>query len=469
MVYVTNDQLKTLLGVTETRIPLTALFDDKGAYKLLEPVKAAFAKMPAARNVYEKEIINLDERVNICFMVINGDMFALFPGITKDVKWSFPGKSPAGLSTDEALFVNKGFELLKESLNGQGQISATQIIASIATYQTKYGSSYLPSNSRKDVEIFYNSLNPFKRVFPLYLLVGFVLLIVIFVNIFRQKTLGRKLHIGFTLLIVLGFFLHTFGLALRWYISGHAPWSNGYESMVYVAWASMLAGVIFGRKYPMVIATSAMLSGIILFVAHLNWMNPEITHLVPVLNSYWLMIHVAIITASYGFIGMSAFIGLLVLVMFSIHSPKNSKHVKNTILQLTTISEMSVTVGLYMLTIGTFLGGVWANESWGRYWGWDSKETWALVTVVIYSFIAHMRLIPSLKGIYNYTVASVVGFSSVLMTYFGVNYYLSGLHSYGRGSIDSMHWSVYVFAGLVTFLIILSSLKQKKLDFENTK
>ncbi|BBE19222.1 cytochrome C-type biogenesis protein [Aquipluma nitroreducens] len=469
LVYVTNNQLKSLLGVTESRIPLTALFDDKGAYKLMEPVKAAFAKMPASRNVYEKEIINLDERVNVCFMVINGDAFALFPGVTKDVKWAFPGNSPAGLTNEESLFVNKGFELLKEAMNGQGQISARQIMASIASYQTKYGSSYLPSNSKKEVEIFYNSLNPFKRVFPIYLLLGFTLLIVLFVNIFRQKNIGSKVRMGFTLLIVLGFMLQTFGLALRWYISGHAPWSNGYESMVYVAWASMLAGVIFGRKYPMVIATSAMLSGIILFVAHLNWMNPEITHLVPVLNSYWLMIHVAVITASYGFIGMSAFIGLLVLILFSLSNPKNSKNVKNIILQLTTISEMSVTVGLYMLTIGTFLGGVWANESWGRYWGWDSKETWALVTVVVYSFVAHMRLIPSLKGIYNYTVATVVGFSSVLMTYFGVNYYLSGLHSYGRGSIDGMHWSVYVFAGIVVALLISSNLKHKNLDFENTK
>jgi len=469
LVYVTNDKLKGLLGVTESRIPLTTFFDEKGAYKLLVQVNAAFAKMPAQRNVFEKELINLDERVNVCYMVVNGDMFALFPGVTKDIKWAFPGNSPTGLSTEETLFVNKGFELLKESMNGKGGISPRQIMASIASYQTKYGSSYLPSSSKKEVEIFYNSLNPFKRVFPIYLTVGFVLLIVIFVNIFRQKIVGKKVRLGFTLLIVLGFLLHTFGLGLRWYISGHAPWSNGYESMVYVAWASMLAGVIFGRKYPMVIATSAMLSGIILFVAHLNWMNPEITHLVPVLNSYWLMIHVAIITASYGFIGMSAFIGLIVLIMYSLSNPRNSKNIINMILQLTTISEMSVTVGLYMLTIGTFLGGVWANESWGRYWGWDSKETWALISVVIYSFVAHMRLIPSLKGIYRYTVATVVCFSSILMTYFGVNYYLSGLHSYGRGAIDGMHWSVYVFAGVVVALLISSSLKQKSLNVDSAK
>jgi cytochrome c-type biogenesis protein CcsB len=469
LVKVTDEQIKKLLGVTQTRIPLTAFFDEQGAYKLLEPVKAAFAKMPAFRNVYEKEIINLDERVNICFMVINGEMFSLFPGPSKAVKWFAPGSNPVGLASADSLFVSRGFELFKESVAGKGEVNGRQILASIASYQAKFASSYLPSESRKNVEIFYNSANPFKRVFPLYLMVGFTLLIVLFVNIFRQKPTSAKVKTGFTIVLGLGFLIHTFGLILRWYVSGHAPWSNGYESMVYVAWASMLAGVIFGRKYPMVIATAAMLSGIILFVAHLNWMNPEITHLVPVLNSYWLMIHVAIITASYGFLGMSAFIGLMVLILYSISNSKNSTNVKGLILQLTTISEMSVTVGLYMLTIGTFLGGVWANESWGRYWGWDSKETWALVTVVIYSFIAHMRMIPGLKGIYNYTAATVVGFTSVLMTYFGVNYYLSGLHSYGRGSVDSLHWSVYAIIIAVVGLLILSNFKQKNIDFENSK
>jgi len=467
LVKVSNDQIKGELGVTESRIPLTAFFDENGNYKLIEKVKAAFNKMPAFRNVYEKELINIDERVNICFMIINGDMFSLFPGPTKENKWFAVGSQPVGVPSADSLFINRGFQLLKESLNGKGDVNGRQILASIAAYQAKFGASYLPNDTKKKVEIFYNSANPFKRIFPYYLLVGFVLLSILFVNIFRQKIMGDKVRIAYMALIGFGFLIHTAGLALRWYISGHAPWSNGYESMVYVAWASMLAGLIFGRKYPMVIGTAAMLAGIILFVAHLNWMNPEITHLVPVLNSYWLMIHVAIITASYGFIGMSAFIGLLVLVLYCISNAQNSKNVKNLVLQLTAISEMSVTVGLYLLTIGTFLGGVWANESWGRYWGWDAKETWALITVVIYSFIAHMRLIPSLRGIYNYTIASVLGFASVLMTYFGVNYYLSGLHSYGRGSVDSVHWSVFVIIALIAGLMLISNFKQKNLEFEN--
>jgi len=467
LVYVTNNQLKSLIGVTESRIPLTAFFDEKGNYKLTEQVKEAYNKMPVYRNVYDKELINVDERVNVCFMIINGDIFTLFPGTTRDAKWTFPGTNPTGLSADEATFANRGFLLLKESIGGKGDISARQILASIAAYQNKYGASYLSSDLRKEVEIFYNKLNPFKRVFPIYLMVGFTLLMVLIFFIIRGKPIGKKLHIAFVVLIGLGFLLHAFGLGLRWYISGHAPWSNGYESMVYVSFAAMLAGLIFGRKYPLVLGAGAMLSGILLFVAHMNWMNPEITNLVPVLDSYWLMIHVAIITASYGFIGLGAFIGILVLILFSISSEKNKTSIKNSIIQLTTISEMSVTVGLYMLTIGTFLGGVWANESWGRYWGWDPKETWALISAVIYSFIAHMRLIPGLKGIYKYTIASVLGFASIAMTYFGVNYYLSGLHSYGRGTIDSMHWSVYVFVGFIVVLMIISNFRKKVLNFES--
>lgn len=467
LVYVPNKELREILGVTQTRVPLTSFFDEAGNYKLIERVKAAFAKPPGLRNMLEKELINVDERIAICFMIINGDLFALFPGPHKEDKWYSAGSTPIGLPSADSLFVNRGFELLKEALEGKGEITASQIIASTDAYQQKFGESYLSSENHKKAELVYNKVNPFKRVFPLYLLTGFVLLIVLFVNIFRQKKLSSGLYKIFFAIILLGFLLHMAGLIMRWYISGHAPWSNGYESMIYIAWATMLAGILFGRKYPFVITTATILSGIILFVAHLNWMNPEITQLVPVLNSYWLMIHVAIITASYGFLGLSAFLGLLVLIMYSLSNKQNGSNLKDFILQLTTINEMSVTIGLYMLTIGTFLGGVWANESWGRYWGWDSKETWALITVVIYSFIAHMRLIPGLKGIYNYTIASVLGFASVLMTYFGVNYYLSGLHSYGRGSIDQVHWSVFVTLAIVAGIMLLSNIRQKNINVDN--
>jgi cytochrome c-type biogenesis protein CcsB len=196
----------------------------------------------------------------------------------------------------------------------------------------------------------------------------------------------------------------------------------------------MIAGLIFARRNIMVLSAAAILSGLTLFVAHMSWMNPEITNLVPVLKSYWLTFHVAIITASYGFIGICAIIGVFNLIMTSFINEKNAERIQQNVSQLTTISEAAMILGLYFLIIGTFLGGVWANESWGRYWGWDPKETWSLVTILVYTFISHMRLMPGFKGYFAFNVGAVFGLLSVLMTYFGVNYYLSGLHSYGGGN-----------------------------------
>ena len=112
-----------------------------------------------------------------------------------------------------------------------------------------------------------------------------------------------------------------------------------------------------------------------------------------------------------------------------------------------------------MLTIGTFLGGVWANESWGRYWGWDPKETWALVSVLVYVFILHMRLIPALAGFYIFNLASLIGIWSIIMTYFGVNYYLSGLHSYAAGDPMPIPSFVYYLIGLTIVTAILAKFK----------
>jgi cytochrome c-type biogenesis protein CcsB len=250
---------------------------------------------------------------------------------------------------------------------------------------------------------------------------------------------------------LIGFFLaHTAGLIIRWYIAGHAPWSNGYESMIYIGWASVLAGFIFSRKSMMTMAATSIMTGLILFVAHLNWMDPQVTNLVPVLQSYWLAIHVAMITASYGFLGLGALLGMITLILFILKKPHNQDRLNLAIKELNAINEMSLIVGLVLLTVGNFLGGVWANESWGRYWGWDPKETWALVTILVYAVVIHIRFIKGLYTDYAYSVISLLAFTSVLMTYFGVNYYLAGMHSYAKGDPvpipDFVPWTYAVVA-----------------------
>lgn len=461
---VSNKTLAQQLGAQGSYVSLTQLFDEQGQYKLIESVRAAYNKAPALRNRVEKEYIYLDEKVNISFMIFRGTLITLFPNQDVTKPWMPPGANDPSLNKGDSLFVASGVEVLKQFIAEGKTSDALQVIDAIGVFQSKQAASVLPSDGRKKAEILYNRINPFERIFPWYLALGFVLLFILFINIFRQKNMNRGLKITFYSLIGFTFAIHTIGLIMRWYISGHAPWSNGYESVTYVAWASMLAGLIFGRKYPMVTGTAAFFAGISLFVAHLSWMNPEITPLVPVLKSYWLTIHVSIITASYGFIGLSAFLGILVMILFIIRNPVNGKKVTVIIEQLTSINEMSATVGLYFLSIGTFLGGIWANESWGRYWGWDPKETWSLITMLVYSFIVHMRLIPSLKGLYNYNFASILGFLSVLMTYFGVNYYLSGLHSYGRGSADGVNPAVYISFLIIAGLMFYAMLKDSAYD-----
>ena len=229
--------------------------------------------------------------------------------------------------------------------------------------------------------------------------------------------------------------------------------------MIYISWATMLSGIIFSLRSKLTLAATTLVTSLFLMVAHLNWLDPEITNIVPVLNSYWLMIHVSIITASYGFLALGAVLGLFSLWLIIFTNKTNKLKLANTLTELTLINEKTLQVGLFMLTIGTFLGGVWANESWGRYWGWDPKETWALVSVLVYVFVLHMRFIPPLKGRYIFNVASSVAIWSIIMTYFGVNFYLAGLHSYAK---DDQEISV-VFIGIsLTLIMILSLLAYPK-------
>jgi cytochrome c-type biogenesis protein CcsB len=260
--------------------------------------------------------------------------------------------------------------------------------------------------------------------------------------------------------------VHTFGLGLRWYISGHAPWTDSYEAMIYIAWSLILAGLFFSKQSILSLALTSILAGVTLFVAHLNWLDPQITTLIPVLDSYWLVIHVSVITASYGFFGLCSLLGFFTLILFAVkrgvkHESKN-KEITRNIVEATRINEMSMALGIALLIIGNFLGGIWANESWGRYWGWDPKETWTLVTVLVYVSIAHFRFIPFLNNQFAFAVGSGIAFASVLMTYFGVNHYLTGLHSYAAG--DPVPIPVFVYyAVAIIFVIIAVAFRGRKL------
>jgi cytochrome c-type biogenesis protein CcsB len=412
--------------------------DEITGYKLAKLIDEATRKSPAKRDKLDKALLQVDERVNVAYMVYTGSLIRMWPVPNdKNSKWDATIEALQTLPPKDAemvrLMAMGYFGAVDTALKSGDWSAADKALTLIDKYQRFAGAKVYPSESKLAVEVFYNKTNIFEQLWPLYFLIGFILLILSFVKIlkpdfklefFSRATLG---------LLILFFIAHTAGLAMRWYISGHAPWSNGYESMIYIGWATVLAGFIFSQKSAITLAATGILTGLILFVAHLNWMDPQVTNLVPVLQSYWLSIHVSMITASYGFLGLGALLGMITLTLFILKNENNAQRLNLAIKELNGINEMSIIIGLVLLTVGNFLGGVWANESWGRYWGWDPKETWALVTILVYAVVIHLRMIKGAYSDYIFSVVSLLAFTSVLMTYFGVNYYLAGMHSYAKG------------------------------------
>ena len=463
-------ELKMLLGIEpdEEYVAFKDVFNAEGKYKLSDAVSNANKVSPYNRNKFEKELIKFNEQMNIAYTVYNAQMFLIIPDIT--------GKTTGFLTPDEAVHTfdaqnsNEIKNILQNYLNGvrdgianNNWAEADKNLDLLVQYQKTHGAKILPSDTKVSVEIFMNSFNPFKNLTLVYILLGIILFGFVITAILQNKPVNKTAGKVIIILSIIAVALHTLGLILRWYIAGYAPWSNAYESMIYIAWAGAAAGLIFFRKSLLAIAGTNFVAGITLFVANLGFMDPQIGTLVPVLKSYWLNIHVSVITASYSFFGLSFVLGVVVMVLFILRSDKR-KHIDQSILNVNAINEISLILGLGLLTVGTFLGGVWANESWGRYWGWDPKETWSLITIIAYTIVLHLRLIKPLNKPYIFTVATTLGFYAVLMTYFGVNFYLSGKHSYASGEPVPIPTFLYVMVGLHILLIVLS---YRKRNIEN--
>ena len=467
-----NEQINKLIGtkIDAQYASFSQFFEDPqnlNGYKLAQYVDNAIRKEPKHRDLFDKAVLEVDERVNISYSVYSGALIKIWPKPNDlNNKWYPTVEALQTFQQEDALKIRniafEYFSALDSAISSGKWDSANAAIDKIAEYQKFYGATVMPSDTRIKAEVLYNYANIFERIFPLYLLIGFALLIVSFIKILKPKmNINMFSKISLWTLTLL-FFVHTFGIALRWYVAGHAPWSDGYESMIYISWATILAGFMFSKRSSMTMASTAVLTGLILFVAHLNWMNPQVTNLVPVLNSYWLSIHVAVITASYGFLGLGALLGFITILLFILKNEKNDMHISLSIKELNSINEMSLMIGLAFLTLGNFLGGVWANESWGRYWGWDPKETWALVTILVYAVVVHLRFIKSIYSEFNYSVISLLSYTSVIMTYFGVNYYLAGMHSYAKGDPVPVPDFVPVTYAII-FILIAVAFRNRKL------
>jgi cytochrome c-type biogenesis protein CcsB len=462
LIKISNKDIQRKIGVTGSLASFNDLVDlnNGGTYKLTGDVEKAYGKAPDERNKFDKEVMKIDERVNIIYMIYSGEFMKLFPLKNNTHDWGSSEEAvKTAISKEDSLFLKNIIPMFAEALNSNNLSAASQISGSITAYQKRFAGYDLPSESKTNAELLYYKAKIFERLFPFYATVGLIMLISLLTMVIRGRKGGSLFIKALGWLLFAGFLLHTFGLGLRWYIAGHSPMSNGYESMIFISWVTLLAGLIFSRKSAFALSATAVLASMTLMVAHLSFMDPEITNLVPVLKSYWLTLHVSVITGSYGFLGLGAILGLINMILLALSNTGNYERIGITIEELTVINYKTLTLGLYFLTIGTFLGAVWANESWGRYWGWDPKETWSLITVIVYSLVIHSRMIPSLKDIYSFNILSLFAFSCVMMTYFGVNYYLSGMHSYASGDPVPVPSFVYITVILLAALSLLAYFK----------
>ena len=464
-----NLKIRKQLDIADTTkfARLSDFFTDRGDYKIREQV--AEAQKKKVQNKFEQDLIKIDRRVGLLYSAIGGGILKIYP-IPNDEnnKWVSQPETFAekGFKAADSVFVRKSLplyvQLLQSAKKTNDYTKANQILDGIKKYQQQFGATIYPSENKIELEIAYNKYNIFKKLVRYYGLASLFLIVFVIIQIFNTKkwvSYAVKFFIGVVLLL---FLMHTLGLLSRWFISGNAPWSNAYESIIYVGWATMLFGLFLGRKSSLTIAATTFVTSIILFTASLNWLDPEIANLQPVLNSWWLMVHVSIIVASYGPLTLGMILGVFALFLILFTSEKNKKNMDINLKEITIINEMAITVGVVMLTIGNFLGGMWANESWGRYWGWDPKETWALISIMVYAFVLHMRLIPGLRGRYTFNLWSIIAYGSIMMTYFGVNFYLSGLHSYASGDKVITPSAVYYSVGFVTILGIISWIQYRK-------
>lgn len=460
IIKVPNKEIRKLLNTNEKYIAFNELYDTAGNYIPGEYANRLFMKPRNELNKTEKALIALDEKANIFHSFMLGSAYPIFPvkGLPNN-KWHSPTDAYLfALSAEDSIFLKSVFINFISELARAEHSNEYFLVAhyynEINEYQKSAGGEVFPEEGKISAEISYNKLNIFGRLRFVFATTGFIMLLFVFFFILRGKLFPKPLFIAFKGINIVLFAIMSYGFGLRWYIGGFIPMSNSYEVMVFLAAIVLPAGLLTGRKLPSVPALAFILAFTFLLVAGMNNSNPEIGTLVPVLKSFWLSLHVAVITSSYALFALVMMMAFVNMLLFLTAPANLFQEIRARAKQLGALMQVLLIIGLYLLTIGSILGAIWANESWGRYWGWDPKETWALISILVYALVTHMRLIPIGKDDFLFNVAAFWSFSSILMTFFGVNYLLTGLHSYGGSGQGIFPLWIAVVA---LFLIIFTS------------
>ena len=421
MIEIKEKKAQELLGINGKWASFDDFWDSYNNYKLDAPLKKAYKD---GDTKLQKQLRDADEKFNIIRMLYGGEMLKMFPYAGKQghMQWFAPGQPLGNLKLDEKelVFIKKSMDYLAESIITGDKARAEEIAKKIYSYQHVRGKAVVPTKFRIYTETFYNKTNAQRLPVMLYLTLSLLLAIVSTLSLNNGKQKKTRLVSSVLTWVML---IHTsLLLALRWFVSVHLPMSNGYETMQFMAWATLIVTLVMQKRFLPVKQFGPLLSSFALLVAMITDGNPQITQLMPVLQSPLLSVHVMVIMFSYALFGLTALIGLQGLIA---HHRKQEEKEQ----QLAALSQFLLYPAVALIAIGIFIGAIWANVSWGRYWSWDSKETWALITMLIYSVPLHAD-IKWLRKAQHMHIYMLLAFLSVLMTYFGVNYFLSGMHSY---------------------------------------
>ena len=420
MILIKDKVARKVLGINGKWASYDDFWNSLNVYKLKTPLEKAYKEGDAAM---VKHLRDADEKFNIIRMFYNGELLRMFPYTSPDGKltWVAPGQKNIDLMLPEKEwnFVRRSMDYLTESVQaGNDNARALQIIDKIIDYQRLRASGVMPSACRLRCESVYGYLNSMRWPVMLYLTLSLLLAVCFSLGVAdgRDRLAGYAI-IGTMLahLIVL--------LALRWIVSGHVPLSSGFETMQFLAWSILLFTLLVLNKFPIIMGFAPLLASFAMLVAMIGSGSPRITPLMPVLQSPLLSVHVMVIMFSYALFALMMLIGVQGLVM----------HWKGDAVREESFAALSHTLlypAVFLLTIGIFVGAVWANVSWGSYWSWDPKEVWALITMFVYMAPLHSSSLKSFRKPTFFHVYCIVAFLSVLMTYFGVNFFLGGMHSY---------------------------------------
>ena len=380
----------------------------------------------------KRGIEEADEKFNIINLVCTGAMMKILPCRNiagKTLEWySQSDQLPQDMDNDKWVFIRKSMSYVNEMIVMKKYNDACLLLEKIKKYQQKECDGLLPADNKFKAEKIYNQFDYSKSVAMACICIGLICFIYYCHCMASQKRTSRKAIIILNILLWIVFTYLSAAICLRGYVSNHLPLSNGFETMQFMAWCTLLLTFLLQRKFAMLLPFGFLLCGLTLMVSMLGESNPQITQLMPVLQSPLLSIHVVVIMIAYSLLAFIMLNGVTAVILH-----QSQKECKEQIERLQIISQIILYPAIFLLAIGIFIGAVWANVSWGRYWGWDPKEVWALITMLVYALALHPRSLPWFHRTMFFHVFCITAFITVLITYFGVNFLLGGMHSYANG------------------------------------